>query len=98
MNNILQGLIAGIIFGIISVIPMLFMSFENKTVAIAASFLNRFAIGFIIFNLDLPVAGWLKGLITGFMLSLPEALITKAYKPIMAMGIAGGIICGLIAG
>jgi hypothetical protein len=46
MNNILQGLIAGIIFGIISVIPMLFMSFENKTVAIAASFLNRFAIGF----------------------------------------------------
>ncbi len=98
MNNITQGIIAGVIFGVASTIPMFFMSFENKTKAIIASFLNRFAIGFIIFNMDISLSGWLKGLLTGFMLSLPEALITKAYKPIIAMGIIGGIVCGLIAG
>jgi hypothetical protein len=98
MNPILQGIIAGIVFGLASTVPMFFMSFEDKTKAIVASFLNRFAIGFIIFNLDLPFAGWLKGLITGLMLSLPEALITKAYKPILAMGTIGGLVCGLVAG
>jgi hypothetical protein len=98
MNTILQGIIAGAIFGVASAIPMFFMSFEDKTKAILASFLNRFAIGFIIFNMNISLAGWLKGLLCGFMLSLPEALITKAYKPIMAMGVIGGIVCGLIAG
>jgi hypothetical protein len=98
MNNVTQGIIAGFIFGLASTIPMFFMSFKDKTKAIIASFLNRFAIGFIIFNMDIPLAGWFKGLLTGLILSLPEALITKAYKPIMAMGIVGGIVCGLIAG
>ena len=34
---------------------------ENKTKAMTASFISRFAIGFIIFNLDLPIPNWLKG-------------------------------------
>jgi hypothetical protein len=98
MNNIIQGTIAGVIFGVASAIPMFFMSFEDKPKAIIASFLNRFAIGFIIFNIDLPLAGWMTGLVTGFLLSLPDALITKAYIPILAMGTIGGVICGLFAG
>jgi hypothetical protein len=98
MSNITQGIIAGVIFGLASAVPMFFMSFEDKTKAITASFLNRFAIGFIIFNIDLPLANWITGLIAGFMLSLPEALITNAYKPILAMGTVGGLICGLFAG
>jgi hypothetical protein len=98
MNNIAQGIIAGVAFGLVSAIPMFFMSFENKTKAITASFLNRFAIGFIIFNIDLPLANWLLGLIAGFILSLPEALITNAYKPILTIGTIGGLICGLFAG
>lgn len=95
MDNITKGLIAGLALGVVSIIPMFFMEFEDKKKAIIASFINRFAIGFIIFNIDLPIAGWLKGLLVGSILSLPDALITKAFKPIMGLGIVGGIICGL---
>jgi hypothetical protein len=45
MTNIAKGLIAGIIFGTVSIIPMFFMAFEDKTRAITASFISRFAIG-----------------------------------------------------
>lgn len=97
MNNIVKGLIAGIIFGTASIIPMFFMQFENKTRAMAASFISRFAIGFIIFNLELPIPNWLKGGIVGFVLSLPDAIVTGKYAPILGLGLVGGIICGFFA-
>lgn len=97
MNNILKGVIAGTIFGIISIIPMLFMPFEDKTRAIAASFISRFAIGFVIFNMELPIPGWTKGALVGLVLSLPDALITKQYAPILGLGLIGGIVCGFFA-
>ena len=97
MNNIIKGVIAGIIFGIVSIIPMFFMTFENKTRAMAASFISRFAIGFIIFNMELPIPYWLKGGLVGLVLSLPDAIVTKKYAPILGLGIIGGIVCGLFA-
>jgi hypothetical protein len=97
MSDILKGVIAGLIFGIVSVIPMIFMKFENKQRAMIASFISRFAIGFIIFNLNVPAAGWLKGLAVGLVLSLPDALITKQYKPILGLGAIGGLVCGFFA-
>jgi len=98
MDTVTKGIVAGLAFGAVSAVPMFFMSFEDKTKAILASFINRFAIGFIIFNLELPFSGWLTGLLAGIFLSLPDALITKAFKPIMSMGIVGGLICGILAG
>jgi hypothetical protein len=53
MNNIVKGLIAGTIFGIVSIIPMFFMTLKTKPRAMTASFISRFAIGFIIFNMEL---------------------------------------------
>jgi hypothetical protein len=97
MNNIEKGLVAGLLFGIVSIIPMFFMSFENKNRAMVASFVSRFAIGFIIFNLQLPIPGWLKGASVGFILSLPDAIITKKYSPVLALGLIGGLVCGLFA-
>ena len=97
MNNITKGVIAGIIFGIVSIIPMFFMTFENKTRAMTASFISRFAIGFIIFNMELPITNWLKGGLVGLVLSLPDAIVTKKYAPILAVGLIGGIVCGLFA-
>ena len=97
MNNIIKGLIAGTIFGIVSIIPMFFMTFEDKTRAITASFISRFAIGFIIFNLELPIPNWLKGGLVGLVLSLPDAIITKQYAPILGLGLIGGIVCGILA-
>lgn len=97
MNNILKGLIAGTIFGLVSIIPMFFMTFEDKTRAMCASFISRFAIGFIIFNLELPIPNWLKGGLVGLVLSIPDALVTKQYAPILGLGLIGGIVCGIFA-
>ena len=97
MNNLTKGLIAGLIFGIVSIIPMFFMNFENKTRAMTASFISRFAIGFIIFNLELPLPNWLKGGLVGLVLSMPDAIVTKQYGPILGLGLIGGIVCGFFA-
>jgi hypothetical protein len=98
MTNIAKGFIAGTLFGLVSVIPMLFMTFEDKPSAIVASFISRFAIGFIIFNLDLPIPGWIKGALVGVVLSFPDAIITKQYGPILGLGLVGGLILGFFAG
>ena len=97
MTNITKGVIAGLIFGIISLIPMFFMTFDSKAKAMTASFISRFAIGFIIFNLDLPIPNWTKGILVGLILSLPDAITTGSYKPILGLGIMGGLICGLLS-
>ena len=95
MDNIVKGMIAGVIFGIVSLIPMIFLPIEDKRRAMIASFIDRFAIGFIIFNLSLPIVGWLKGGLTGFVLSLPPAIATRKYAPILGLGLIGGTVCGL---
>ena len=97
MTPITEGVIAGIAFGVVSVIPMFFMKFENKERAMAASFISRFAIGFIVFNLPLPMPGWARGALIALVLSLPDAIVTKKYGPILGLGLIGGVICGLIA-
>ena len=76
---------------------MFFMNFENKTRAMTASFISRFAIGFIIFNLDLPLPNWIKGGLVGLILSMPDAIVTKQYGPILGLGLIGGIVCGFFA-
>jgi len=96
-KTIKYGLIAGLLFGIIDIIPMFFMDgFDNKNLAIIGAFINRFAFGLLIFTTDFPLKGWLKGLIIGLLLSRPDAIITQAYGPIIGTGILGGIIIGLI--
>jgi hypothetical protein len=97
MRNIVKGIIAGAIFGAASLVPMFFMSFEHKTIAMTASFISRFAIGFVIFNMDLPIPGWAKGVVTGLVLSLPDALVTGQYGPILGFGMIGGMICGVFS-
>jgi hypothetical protein len=97
MTNIVKGTIAGLVFGIVSILPMIFMKFDDKTRAMTASFISRFAIGFIIFNMELPIPNWVKGALVGLILSLPDALVTKQYAPILGLGLIGGIICGIFS-
>jgi hypothetical protein len=97
MSVVVKGIIAGLIFGIVSIIPMAFMKFDDKVSAITASFISRFAIGFIIFNMALPIPSWLKGAFVGLILSLPDALVTKQYGPILGLGLIGGLVCGFFA-
>lgn len=98
MNRLLLGAMGGIVFGVISVCTMIPLTFSDKTGAMIAAFVNRFAIGFVIGAARLPLPNWLGGLILGLLLSLPDAIITKAYAPIMILGGVGGLALGLIVG
>ena len=96
-QSLKNGIIAGLIFGILDVVPMFFIDgLDDRYSAITGAFINRFAIGLFIFTVDFPVKGWVKGLIIGLLLSLPDAIITKVYGPILGVGIIGGIIIGFI--
>ena len=84
------------LFGIIDIGIMLPMSFPDKRAAITAAFIARFGIGFAIGAARLPWPGWLVGLVFGLLLSIPDAIITKAYAPIIGMGAIGGTVIGFL--
>jgi hypothetical protein len=95
MSPLLSGIVSGLIFGAISVGMMLSMSFPDKPAALLGAFFSRFGIGLVIALVHLPTwPGWLIGLVFGFLLSLPSAIITKAYAPILIVGAVGGFVIG----
>jgi hypothetical protein len=96
MSRVLLGVICGLVFGVIDVAIMLPMSFPDKKAAITAAFIARFGIGFAVGAARLPWPGWTVGLFFGLLLSIPDALITKAYAPIIGMGALGGTIIGVV--
>ncbi|MDQ3248872.1 MAG: hypothetical protein M3Q45_06635 [Chloroflexota bacterium] len=98
MSNILLGSICGIIFGIVAVAIMIPMKFDDKRAAMAGAFVSRFAVGFVIGATNLPLPGWATGLLFGLLLSLPDAIITKAWVPIMGFGAIGGLLIGIVVG
>lgn len=98
MSRIMLGAICGLVYGALSAASMLPLSFSDKTAALAGAFINRFAIGFVIGAARLPMPSWAQGLLFGILLSLPDAIITKAYAPILVLGAVGGLIIGLIVG
>jgi hypothetical protein len=95
MSRFAVGVVSGVIFGIVAVLSMLPMEFADKRAALTAAFLNRFAIGFAIGAAQLTWPGWLVGLTFGILLSVPDAIITKAWAPILGMGALGGVAIGL---
>src|SRR5215471_1363285 len=98
MSRLLLGTICGLIYGALSAASMLPLTFSDKTAALTGAFLNRFAIGFVIGAARLPLPGWANGLIFGLLLSLPDAIITKAFAPILILGAIGGLVIGIIVG
>ena len=98
MSRFLLGIVAGFVFAVIDVLIMIPLDMENKTTAMAGAFVNRFTIGFVIGATDLPLASWLNGLIFGLLLSLPDAIITRAWGPIIGVGAVGGVVIGLVVG
>lgn len=94
MNAIVFGLLSGFGFGVLAVLLMLPMDFPDKTSALLAAFANRFAVGFLIPQLHLPLPAVAMGALVGLLISLPDALITKAYAPILGVGLIGGAVVG----
>ena len=98
MNPILFGVIAGLLFGAIDVALMIPMEFADKKTAMLGAFASRFAIGLLIPLVKMPIPAWAIGALVGLLVSLPDAIITKAYVPILATGIVGGVAIGWAAG
>jgi len=70
------------------------MTFTDKAAALSAAFVERFGIGLVIGCVQLAWPGWLVGLSFGRLLSIPSAIITRAYVPIVVIGSLGGVIIG----
>lgn len=99
MNKIFLGLICGLVFGVIDVAIMIPLKYENnrkKIEAMSAAFIERFMLGFLIPNINLGIHQALTGIILGVTLSLPSAIITRVYAPIIGLGAMGGLIIGFI--
>lgn len=99
MNKIILGIICGLVFGIIDVLLMIPLKYENdrkRNEAMSAAFVERFMIGFLVPNVNLGIHPAMTGLLLGIGLSLPSAIITKAYAPIIGIGIVGSVIIGFI--
>jgi hypothetical protein len=97
MSRIYLGVICGLVFGILDVAMMIPLTFPDKRAAMLGAFIARFGLGFVICNIKLPWPGWIVGVFLGLLLSLPDAVITKAMAPILVSGAIGGLIIGIIA-
>jgi hypothetical protein len=99
MSKIILGIICGLAFGVIDVLIMIPLKYENnrkRNEAMSAAFLERFMIGFLIPNVEIGLHPAIVGLLLGFGLSLPSAIITRVYAPIIGIGIIGSVIIGFI--
>ena len=98
MTKMVLGSVCGLVYGAAAAAAMLPMEFSDKRAALAGAFLNRFAIGFVIGIARTTWPGWVSGLVLGLLLSLPDAIITKAWVPILTFGAVGGVIIGWVVG
>jgi hypothetical protein len=103
MSPLTLGIICGVVFGLLAAASMMPTTQPDKRSALLGAFFNRCAIGFAIgaawgspqlIALQLP--GWSVGMAFGFVLSAADAIITKAYVPILTVGTIGGGVIGWI--
>jgi len=78
-RSLLKGTLFGAIAGIIDVIPMIMMGLSWD--ADLSAFSLWVVSGLLIAATDLPVRGWLKGLIISFLVLLPCAILMGAKEP-----------------
>jgi len=105
MPRLALGLIAGVVYGALSAASMLPLQFPDKRAALIGAFLNRLSIGIVLGavvgapQIDaLRLPPWAIGLAVGILLSAADAVITKAYAPILILGAVGGALIGWLVG
>ena len=98
MSSVTLGLALGLGIGAADVVLMLPMAFPDKRAALLGAFFSRFALGFFAATVRLPLPPMATGVVVGLLTSLPDAIITKAYAPILLTGVVFGLLAGWIAG
>jgi len=84
MPRLALGLLAGVLYGVLSAASMLPLQFPDKRAALLGAFLNRLAIGVVVGAVvgapqvdALRLPPWVIGLAAGVLLSAADAVITK---------------------
>jgi hypothetical protein len=77
-------------------IPIKIEDKRKRIEALTGAFIERFMLGFIIPNINIGLHPVATGALLGLGLSLPTALIVRAYVPIVVIGVVGGAIIGFI--
>jgi len=100
MSRLVLGAVCGLIFGALAAAAMIPLTFPDKRAALTGAFINRLSIGIVIgialTSTQIPLSGWLVGLALGLLLSAADAVITKAYAPILGLGAIGGAAIGFV--
>ncbi len=96
MPKLYLGSIVGLVIGTIDVLLMIPMAFPDKRAAMLGAFASRFAIGFFAGVTTLPLSPLASGLVIGLLVSVPDAIITKAYVPIIVTGLIFGAAAGWV--
>lgn len=98
MNRLALGVALGLVIGGIDVLLMLPLEFPDKRAALMGAFASRFALGFFAATVRLPLPAIASGILVGLLTSLPDAILTGSYGPILLTGVIFGAIAGWIAG
>ena len=98
MSRVALGVVLGIVFGVVDALLMLPLSFPDKRAALLGAFCARFALGFFAATVRLPWPAVVTGIVVGILTSLPDAIVTKAYLPILVTGVLFGAFAGWIVG
>ena len=98
MTRVTFGVLLSFVVGAVDVALMLPLSFPDKPAALFGAFFARFALGFFATTVRLPMSPIASGLVVGLLTSVPDAIVTKAYAPILITGILFGAIAGWVAG
>ena len=98
MSRATLGVVLGLVIGTLDVLLMLPMDFPDKTTALLGAFTSRFALGFFAATTSLTLPPAASGIVIGVLTSIPDAVVTKAYVPILVTGLIFGAIAGWIAG
>lgn len=93
------GIVSGVAFGLVTVLlmlPLKWNSGRQKLEAIVAAAFERFSIGFVVVHLQVVAPCAWNGLVIGLIMSLPSAIITRAYVPVILVGGLGAALIGVL--
>lgn len=96
MKKIKTGIFLGIIAGIIDVIPMIMQDLTWD--ANISAFTMWIVVGFLIATIELNISSVLKGILTAFLVLLPNAILIGWKEPVslIPIGIMTTILGGLL--
>jgi len=98
MSRVSLGILLGLAIGAVDVALMLPLKFPDKRTALLGAFFSRFSLGFFAAVVGLPLPPIASGVVVGVLTSIPDAIITKAYAPIMITGVVFGALAGFAVG